>query len=102
MKTKTYITAVACLLVAVSGTTYAGGNAADGKTKSSKCATCHGADGKGSGSTPAIAGMDAAKFTAAVNDYKSGKRKNAMMEMMAKKLSDQDIADLAAHYSTLK
>lgn len=90
------------LLFATSGFAHAGGDAAAGKTKSAQCATCHGANGKGGGPNPSIAGMDKAKFTAAIADIKSGKLKNPMMEMMMKKLSDADIADLAAYYLTLK
>ena len=44
--------------------------------------------------------MDEAAFVKAMNDYKSGARKHMMMEMFAKKLSDQDNADLAAFYAT--
>lgn len=102
MKSKMYIAAVAGLLIAVSGAANAAGNAADGKAKSAQCATCHGPEGKGGGPNPNIAGLDAAKFTAAVNDFKSGKRGSPMMKMMAQKLSDQDMADLAAYYGGLK
>ena len=102
MKSKMYIAVVAGLLIAASGAAHAAGNAADGKAKSSQCATCHGAGGKGGGANPNIAGPDTTIFTAAVNDFKSGKRGNPMMKMMAQKLTDQDIADLAAYYATLK
>ena len=102
MKSKVYIATVAGLLIAVSGTACAAGNAANGKNKSSQCSMCHGAEGKGDGPNPPIISLDAAKFTAALNDFKSGKRKYPIMEMMAKKLNDQDIADLAAYYATLK
>ena len=102
MEAKVYIAAAAGLLMAVSGTAHAAGNAANGKNMSAQCATCHGADGKGGGPNPPIVVLGAARFTAALNDFKSGKRKYPIMEMMAKKLSDQDIADLAAHYATLK
>jgi|SRR3990172_8591655 len=90
------------LLLATAGIAHADGDAAAGKAKSDLCATCHGANGKGGGPNPPIAGLDKAKFTAAIADIKSGKRKNPMMEMMMKKLSDVDVADLAAYYLTLK
>jgi len=102
MKVKMTVVMASSLLIAVAGLAHADGDAAAGKTKSIQCASCHGANGKGSGANPPIAGLDKAKFAAAIADYKSGKRKNAMMEMMAKKLSDQDAADLAAYYATLK
>lgn len=102
MKSKMYVAAFAGLVIAFSVTAHAAGNAADGKTKSAQCATCHGIEGKGGGPNPAIVSLDADKFTAAISDYKSGKRKHPIMEMMAKKLSDQDVADLASHYASLK
>lgn len=101
MKLKAYVAAVTGLLIAVSGTTHATGNATDGKNKASQCATCHGEDGRGGGPNPPVVALDAARFAAAMNDYKSGKRKHPIMEMLAKKLSDQDVADLVAHYATL-
>jgi len=103
MKTNLPVVIASSLLIAVAGLAHAaGGDAAAGKTKATQCATCHGANGKGGGANPAIAGMDKAKFVAAIADFKSGKRNNPMMGMMAKKLSDQDAADLAAYFATLK
>jgi cytochrome c553 len=91
------------LLISLSGGVYAGGDAAAGKEKAAQCTSCHGANGEG-GSAPntAIAGMDVGTFTKGILAYKTGERKNPMMEMFAKKLSDQDIADLAAYYSAAK
>jgi len=78
------------------------GDAAAGKTKAAACTDCHGDDGKGDDENPAIAGMDAAKFTKAMTDYQTGARnKDPKMAKAAKKLSAADIADLAAYYSKL-
>jgi cytochrome c553 len=99
---KTTVLIASSLMFAVAGLAHANGDAAAGKTKSAQCASCHGANGKGGGANPAIAGLDKAKFLAAIADFKSGKRNNPMMGMMAKKLSDADVADLAAYYSSLK
>jgi len=49
-----------------------------------------------------LAGEDPAKFIQAMNDYKSGKRDNAMMKSQASNLSDADVANLAAYYASLK
>jgi cytochrome c553 len=56
----------------------------------------------GVGPNPPLAGMDAAAFASALNDYKSGAREHMMMSTLAKKMSDEDIADLAAYYGSLK
>jgi cytochrome c553 len=37
-----------------------------------------------------------------MQDYKSGKRKNAVMKTLAGQLSDQDMANVAAYYASLK
>jgi cytochrome c553 len=69
---------------------------------SARCAGCHGADGLGVGTFPALAGKDADYLAKSLQDFKSGARVNPMMNTIAKSLSDQDIADLAAHYASLK
>ncbi|HUN43147.1 MAG TPA: c-type cytochrome [Acetobacteraceae bacterium] len=89
-------------LVGVSGTAWAAGDAAAGKDKSTACAMCHGPDGQGTQMAPKIAGMDPAKFVQALEDYKSGKRDNAMMKAQAAGLSANDEANLAAYYASLK
>ena len=80
------------------------GDAAAGQAKAEECATCHGDDGKGDGKdNPPIAGMAEADFVKAISEYKSGARtKNKMMIKISGKLSDDDIANLAAYYATLK
>ena len=80
----------------------AGGDAVAGEAKAASCAGCHGADGMGVGDNPPTAGLDEAYFIEQMTAYKSGERENAMMQMFAAQLSDQDTADLAAYYASLK
>jgi cytochrome c553 len=98
---------IAAALVAAlglaSGAAFAAGDAAAGKAKAGSCGGCHGANGEGKGPAgPAIAGMDQAKFVAAMKDYKSGKKANGPMKGATANLSDADIDNLAAHYASLK
>jgi cytochrome c553 len=96
---------LAAASVAFAIPSYAAGDVAAGKAKAddASCSDCHGDKGQGSGHNPAIAGMAPDKFTAAIAEFKSGKRKgNHMMEKAAKKLSDADAANLAAYYASLK
>lgn len=79
--------------------TNAAGDAGAGKEKAATCTSCHGVDGQGINSKNKISGLNIGKFKTAMQEYKTGKRENAMMQMFAKKLSDQDIEDLAAYYS---
>jgi cytochrome c553 len=80
----------------------AGGDAAAGKAKTAVCAGCHGANGEGKDKNPPLAGKPEAELVQALHDYKSGKRKNAMMKTFATPLGDQDMANLAAYYASLK
>lgn len=77
-----------------------------GKAKAAMCAACHGADGKAMIPTyPNLAGQNAPYLEAAIRAYKSGERKGgqaAIMAGMAAALTDQDIANLAAYYASLK
>ena len=84
------------------GAALAGGDAQAGKAKAASCAGCHGANGEGGGPNPALAGMKEAQFVSAMKDYKSGKRANPVMKNFAAPLSDQDIANMAAYYASLK
>lgn len=77
-------------------------NVAAGKEKSEVCAVCHGDNGKGDDEVPAIAGKSVQDITTAIKEYQSGVRtKSRKMTKAANKLNDEDIADLAAYYSTL-
>ena len=49
-----------------------------------------------------LAGMSDDQLLQAMKDYKSGKRDNAVMKALMGPLSDQDIANLAAYYASLK
>ncbi|HTP46652.1 MAG TPA: c-type cytochrome [Casimicrobiaceae bacterium] len=89
-------------LLGIVGAAEGAGDAAAGKTKAASCAGCHGANGEGVNQTPKLAGRPEAEFIQALQDYKSGKRPNAVMKTFAAKLSDQDMANLAAYYAALK
>jgi cytochrome c553 len=78
------------------------GNAAAGQEKSKTCAACHGATGNESldDTYPKLAGQHPEYLAKALHDYRSGKRRNAIMAGFAGGLSDEDIADLAAFYAS--
>jgi cytochrome c553 len=76
-----------------------------GAKKAAMCIGCHGIpDYKASFPeiyrVPKIAGQNAKYIISALNQYKKGDRKYPTMRGVAASLSDQDIADLAAFYST--
>ena len=83
------------------GLAVAGGDAAAGKEKSATCAACHGEDGNSQIETnPILAGQYASYLEHALKGYRDGSRQNAIMSGFATQLTDQDIADLAAWFSS--
>lgn len=76
-----------------------------GEKKAQMCIGCHGIpDYKASFPevfrVPMIAGQNAKYIVSALTQYKKGDRKHPTMRSVATSLSDQDMADLAAFYST--
>lgn len=94
---------IAAALLAVSAIpAQAAGDAAQGATKAKPCEACHGPDGNGTAPTfPRLAGQYPDYIVQALKSYKSGDRKNPIMSGMAAPLSEQDMKDLAAHFSSL-
>ncbi len=81
----------------------AAGDAAAGKSKSVVCGACHGPDGNSSNPMwPNLAGQHAPYIVKQLKDFKSGARKDPVMAPMAKPLSDQDMENLAAYYTSQK
>jgi cytochrome c553 len=97
-----FLSILSVAALAFAGTAFAAPDAAAGKAKAKSCAGCHGANGEGKGKVGAIAGMAPKKFADAMEEYKSGKRKDGMMKMATAKLGKDDIEDLAAYYASLK
>jgi cytochrome c553 len=77
------------------------GNAAAGKEKAKVCAACHGADGNNPiADNPKLAGQQADYIVKSLQAYKSGTRKNPVMAPMGSNLSQRDMEDLAAFFSS--
>ena len=74
---------------------------AAGKEKAKACAACHGGNGVSQvADFPKLAGQYNNYLVRTLNDYKSGARKNAIMAGQVANLKKEDIADLAAYYSS--
>ena len=90
-------------LLVTANVALAGGDAAAGKAKSASCAGCHGAAGMSSNPMwPNLAGQKDAYLVKQMKAFRDGQRNDPMMSPMAKPLSDADIDNLAAFYSSLK
>ena len=69
-------------------------------TSTSVCAACHSADGsRGSPANPIIAGQHAEYLVKQLEEFKSGKRDNAVMKGFATTLSTADMKNVAAFYA---
>ena len=71
------------------------------------CGTCHGLDGQSTGGgnsaiTPNLTGQKKEYMIAKLKDYRSGKLQDGIMTIVAGMLSDEQIEDVAAWYSSIK
>lgn len=99
---KTLVAVASIALFGIATSAFAAGDVAAGKAKAAPCAMCHGANGEGKAANPPLAGKPAPALVQALQEYKSGKRANAPMKNFASKLSDDDMANVAAYYASLK
>lgn len=91
----------ACALSALGASAQAG--AEEGRAKAQLCAACHGADGNAVvPGTPSLAGQPRQFIVQALFMYREGTRKNAIMSPLAQPLSNADLNDLAAWFSSQK
>jgi cytochrome c553 len=76
----------------------------DGKAKAAAvCNTCHGPSGISTmPNTPNLAGQPEPYIADQLKAYRNGKRFHEIMTLMAKPLTDQEIADLAAWYASIE
>jgi cytochrome c553 len=74
-----------------------------GRQKAQLCATCHGPMGMGTiANTPNLAGQPEVYLSEQLKAYRSGKRVHDTMTLIAKPLTDDDIANLAAWYAAIQ
>jgi cytochrome c553 len=94
-----------CFSLAMVFNTAARADAATGQsTYAAKgCIGCHGAGGISVVATyPSLKGKDAEFISKNLTDFRSGARKNPIMNAMAAGLKDADIVNLAAYIDSLK
>lgn len=74
-----------------------------GKTKAQTCSVCHGAIGISTlPDAPNLAGQPEIYLSNQLRAYRSGERRHEVMALIAKPLSDEDIANLAAWFSSVR
>jgi cytochrome c553 len=95
-----YVLMVAGVVVIAQGA-MAAGNADAGKDKAAACAACHGADGNSAAPNfPKLAGLGEKYLAKQMNDIKAGTRPVVEMTGQLDNLSEQDIEDVAAFFSS--
>jgi cytochrome c553 len=96
---------IVCLMIGLGwmSFSYAAGDAAQGQGKAAVCSGCHGADGNSMiPSFPKLAGQGEVYLTKQLMDIRDGARNVAQMTGILTGRTDQDLADMAAYYSSQK
>jgi len=100
--TRLFSAAGMCVLLSACGQPAASGNPELGQEKSTMCGQCHGKNGISIVPIyPNLAGQKEQYLILSLKAYRSGERMNMAMTPHARKLSDEDIADLAAYYAQM-
>jgi len=100
---KVVVASMASVLLVSAHISMAAGDAAAGKARAAACASCHGANGISANPLwPNLAGQKDAYIVKQLKAFRDGVRSDPMMSPMAKPLSDADIDNLAAYFSSLK
>ncbi len=97
----TIISTAALALAVANAQAATPGDPKAGQEKAAACAACHGADGNSENPIyPILAGQYRDYLVQALKDYRSGARNNAIMKGFAAALTDEDILNLAAWFSS--
>lgn len=93
---------VTSILMCLAGIVFAAGDAATGKEKAALCAACHGADGISPNDLwPNLKGQKFGYLVKQMKALRDGSRSDPMMSPMAAPLTDEDIDNLAAYFSSM-
>ena len=95
------LTTLLCSTLFIAPTVLAGDIEA-GKTKAAVCAGCHGMNGVSNAPIwPNLAGQKEQYLVKQIKAFRDGTRQDASMQPMVANLTDTDIENLAAYYSSL-
>ena len=89
------------LVIMYSTTVFSAGNKKAGAKKARACQVCHGKGGQSTNPTyPVLAGQHAKYIVKQLKAFKSGTRKDPIMNGMAATLDEQDMEDVAAFFQS--
>jgi cytochrome c553 len=98
---KTWLIPLTFAAAMVGGPAHAAGDAKTGEARSAACLACHGPMGNSVVPMwPKLAGQNVEYLQKQLMDFKAHNRANEQMTPMALPLSDQDVADLTAYFSS--
>ncbi|MDH4870733.1 c-type cytochrome [Pseudomonas sp. BN515] len=91
------------LTLGITGMAHAAGDAKAGQAKAAVCGACHGPDGNSAAPNfPKLAGQGERYLLKQMKDIKAGNRTVLEMTGLLTNVSDQDMADIAAYFSSQK
>src|ERR1700704_1787269 len=79
-----------------------GATAADAPPGASSCSGCHPATAGVATPVPRLVGRDAAQITAAMTEFRAGKRPATVMDRIAKGFTDDETKAIAAFFAAQK
>jgi cytochrome c553 len=98
----TPVSLVAALALGLAPGAVAAADPQAGRAKAAACVVCHGQSGiAASPDAPHLAGQPAMYVEQQLKNYRSGLRQHEIMNVVARPLSDADIANLAAWYASI-
>ena len=103
MRGSKYVLRAGVLMLAVAAGSPASAAGEAVPAKAPQCFACHGANGMATmPDAPNLAGQNEGYLSKSLQEFRSGARQHEVMTLMAKGLSDQDIAQLAAYFSKIE
>ena len=72
-----------------------------GEYLAGECVTCH-SSGSSGGNIPNIAGVNAKIIASALHSFQTKERENKVMQLVAERLDNEQIASLAVYFASLK
>jgi cytochrome c553 len=97
------IIVAAAISLAACAPARADGDIKAGREAAHKCEVCHGLDGMSKvPEAPNLAAQNPQYIIKQLGDFKTGERKNELMSVVAPSLTQKEIEDLAAYYSSIE
>ena len=95
--------AALCAVAALPALAQPQGSVEAGRRKAQACAVCHGQLGLAAApDAPNLAGQPVVYMVSQLLAYRTGTRRHEVMAVIARSLSDTDIADLAAWFNAIR